>query len=78
MSTSIVTITPKGINASHVLVDAAYANSLNRFIHSKGIVVYPPEEAVSRTLRAYVDADGRRCVEMETLDMTFMASATPK
>lgn len=77
MSSSIATITPTGSNAAHVLVDAAYADSLNQFIHSKGITVHPPQEAVSRTVRAFVDDKGRKQVILETTDMTFMAQATP-
>jgi hypothetical protein len=78
MSTSIVTITPKGSNASQVHVDSGYANSLNRFMSAKGIVVHPPADAMSQTLRVYVDTDGKQCIEMEPLNMMFMASATPK
>lgn len=76
MSSSIVSITPHGSDSSQVLVDSGYADSLNRFMQSKHIFVHPPQEAVSRTV--HVDADDRRVVETEPLDMTFMASATPK
>lgn len=78
MTTTILSIIPYGINASHVLVDAHYANSLHRFIHNKSITVSPPQEAVSRTVRAYVDSEGRKIIETEPLDMTFKASATPE
>ena len=76
MST-IISISPSASNAAHILVDVAYAQGLHRHLRDEGIIVHPLTEAITRTVRAYVDRDGRKQIITEPLDMAFDALATP-